>query len=469
MVKPLSISPSTHLSPSPSPPTHQLTSLSSISTSAALHSELCKGILAVAGVSSLEQVNHTAVQAPPPPRQASWADVTKETPKQSLSYHPPVVVDGKVMVKLPRAIRAEGIKVWEDCLIGTFQDDPPNYGRILSMAKRVWGRRCPVSVTWLGKKSFLFKIPDAATRSWILSSGPWHVAHNTLVMRKWEPDFEESHQEPSKISIWVKLWKVPMVFFTPEGLGYISSAIGLPLALDKATADRTRVDYAKVCVEVEVAKAQFLPTVIPVFDEDSPPVDVKVEYPWLPVTCDLCHKKGHASSTCNKKSGQDNKKEWVPIGKRNNSASSVDQVVSTKPPETLGEPLQGFDLCQPSLQRTSPAKSPVDKPSIVSEPMLQETNLANPVDKPSVVSPRKKCQTNRQSPNSPNSFAALASVDDEQAFPPLQHSSISKSPKKSRQASLGVAAATRALVPKSRNTRKVSNSSSEVPHIPLNK
>ncbi|GLT59274.1 hypothetical protein SLA2020_367870 [Shorea laevis] len=153
-------------------------------------------ILAVTGASSLAQVNHpqlvpsiTAAAPGPSTSQithatssvsGSWASVAKNSSK-SPAFHPPILENRKLKVKLPRAVREEGIKLWEDCLIGTFiDDDVPNYGRILSMANRVWGRRGSVSVTSLGAKSFLFKIPDSGTRSWVLNSGPWHVANKNL-------------------------------------------------------------------------------------------------------------------------------------------------------------------------------------------------------------------------------------------------------------------------------------------------
>ncbi|GLT31156.1 hypothetical protein SLA2020_059140 [Shorea laevis] len=96
------------------------------------------------------------------------------------------------MVKLPCAVWDEGVKSWEDCLISTFYTDPPNYGCILHMANRVWGRKCSITVTRWGNNSFLFKIPDPARRMWILSLGPWHVAHNTFTMRKGELEFQEA-------------------------------------------------------------------------------------------------------------------------------------------------------------------------------------------------------------------------------------------------------------------------------------
>lgn len=49
--------------------------------------------------------------------------------------------------------------------------------------------------------------------------------------------------------MWIKLWNVPLELFSLEGIGCIASAVGRPLYLDKATEERRRVSFARVCVE----------------------------------------------------------------------------------------------------------------------------------------------------------------------------------------------------------------------------
>ncbi|GKV13757.1 hypothetical protein SLEP1_g24740 [Rubroshorea leprosula] len=55
------------------------------------------------------------------------------------------------------------------------------------------------------------------------------------------------------------------------------------------------------------------------FDRLCPSVDVRVEYPWLPTTCNTCNKRGHTSHNCKsrKDKSQPNKKEWVKVAEMN--------------------------------------------------------------------------------------------------------------------------------------------------------
>ncbi|GLT52711.1 hypothetical protein SLA2020_260350 [Shorea laevis] len=442
------------------------------------HGNLQAEILAITGAPSLSQVNcsppsdlvsevaPSASYVAADPNFVSWAAVTKSVSKP-LNFHPHVLDNGKLRVKVPRAIRDEGIKLWEDCLIGTFMGDAPSYGHILSMANRIWGKRCHISVTGLNNNSFLFKIPDPSTRAWVLNSGPWHVAHKTLVMRKWEPNYKEFKQDPKRMPIWVKLWDVPMDLFSVESLCYIASGIGVPLALDKATEDRTRVDFAKVCVEIEVANAQDLPEIIPVDTEDFPSVDIRVEYPWLPATCSSCKKKRHTSRNCKTKKPKPKtyRKEWVEVAGKNKP---------TQAPGIILEPNQ-VAISTPKVQSVPLVKvvdvSPSNPKVVVNSPALFEAPLTD-VESVAIGSmPMSAAMSmpDNAEPNplgKQNSFAALAAIDDEQAFPPLKASSLSpRSGKKRRQASLGVAAVTKALVLRQRNTKKVQNYSSEVPSL----
>ncbi|KAK8547837.1 hypothetical protein V6N13_027450 [Hibiscus sabdariffa] len=49
----------------------------------------------------------------------------------------------------------------------------------------------------------------------------------------------------------VKLYNVPLELFAKMGLSYIASALGSPLYMDSVTTNRERLEYAKMCVEIE--------------------------------------------------------------------------------------------------------------------------------------------------------------------------------------------------------------------------
>ncbi|PKI39155.1 hypothetical protein CRG98_040456 [Punica granatum] len=94
-----------------------------------------------------------------------------------------------------------------------------------------------------------------------------------------------------RMPIWVQLRKIPLQYFHPKGISYIASAIGKPLYMDRATAIRSRLDYAKVCVEVEVENE--IPQFLSVDLGNGYIVEVLVDIPWMPDKCDRCKVFGH--------------------------------------------------------------------------------------------------------------------------------------------------------------------------------
>ena len=53
----------------------------------------------------------------------------------------------------------------------------------------------------------------------------------------------------------MKFFNVPLELWTNEGLGYIANVFGTFLYLDEHTFQRTRLNFARVCVEINANNA----------------------------------------------------------------------------------------------------------------------------------------------------------------------------------------------------------------------
>ena len=51
----------------------------------------------------------------------------------------------------------------------------------------------------------------------------------------------------------MKFPKLPLRFWLPALISRIASTLGVPLYMDEAIATGSRVDFARVCVEIDVA------------------------------------------------------------------------------------------------------------------------------------------------------------------------------------------------------------------------
>lgn len=87
-----------------------------------------------------------------------------------------------------------------------------------------------------------------------------------------------------------------MEYWTDEGLSVVVSGVGSPLYTDHRTMDRTRIDFARVCVEVDASTE--LMREVEIQDSEGLVFSVLVDYDWEPDFCSMCKCFEHSYSTC---------------------------------------------------------------------------------------------------------------------------------------------------------------------------
>ncbi|XP_050222191.1 uncharacterized protein LOC126672286 [Mercurialis annua] len=102
--------------------------------------------------------------------------------------------------------------------------------------------------------------------------------------------------ELTSIPIWIHLPGLPWEFWTKEMLSKIGSTCGAPLYCDQCTLSKTKLDFARILVEME-ANGEF-PNRVILQDERGAQFSQKIDYEWKPQRCEVCKKLGHLSSNC---------------------------------------------------------------------------------------------------------------------------------------------------------------------------
>ncbi|KAL2226114.1 UNVERIFIED_CONTAM: hypothetical protein Sindi_1970100 [Sesamum indicum] len=98
----------------------------------------------------------------------------------------------------------------------------------------------------------------------------------------------------------IKLRHLPMEFRTTEGLSTVASGVGKTLYQDAIMRACTRLDFARLCVMLDVTQKLTRHVIIMTPDEDGgeTPCKVDVEYEWLPPKCTTCMTLGHMAKDC---------------------------------------------------------------------------------------------------------------------------------------------------------------------------
>lgn len=108
----------------------------------------------------------------------------------------------------------------------------------------------------------------------------------------------------SSILLWIKIYNPPLEGWSLKGISAMASDIGRPLHENPMIEDRSRLGYARVCVEVNVS-SKFLKhiDVDKGYDESTDDRCISrlpIEYQWIPSIYSRCWVFGHPDSRCPK-------------------------------------------------------------------------------------------------------------------------------------------------------------------------
>ncbi|KAJ6978393.1 hypothetical protein NC653_026708 [Populus alba x Populus x berolinensis] len=135
-----------------------------------------------------------------------------------------------------------------------------------SIASRAWCSYGLKNITTTANGFMIFRFKTEDELHTVLEKGPW------------------------------MLYGLPFPLWSKQGLSLAVSMAGRPLSCDELTYNCTRLEYARLCVEVD-ATLPFVHS----FEIESPlsvePLIVTVDYEWKPSRCEQCNVFGHCCPT----------------------------------------------------------------------------------------------------------------------------------------------------------------------------
>ncbi|PKU76688.1 RNA exonuclease 1 [Dendrobium catenatum] len=188
-----------------------------------------------------------------------------------------------------------GAQGWSLCLVGYSLGRRPYYETLLGAIKRTWSLKGSVKLLSLSDGFFLLRFTSSEDFDMVWNRGVWFLLGRPFVLQKWHPRFRPTRENFSNVPIWVKIHDLPLACWNSEGISRIASKVGIPLAVDSLTAQKTRLTYARVCVQVDCS-AKY-PDEIPI-SLDGDVFSLKVQYEWRPTPCEFCKSLVHPSSLC---------------------------------------------------------------------------------------------------------------------------------------------------------------------------
>lgn len=224
----------------------------------------------------------------------------KRNPWKSATIDPAYAVEnGVASMELPAEVFDDSEPLWRAFAVGYFIGDAPHVGSIHATVNRIWTApdfNGKIDVQFIAKDTVLFRIENEALRTRVIKRRYWHISDVPLVIQEWSPETAAAPPDLSAMPLWVDLKSVPSHLFSRVGLRALSKPVGNFVKLHPQTERCTRLDVARVLVEVNLHKP--LIEAIKFEDQDGSRVKVVVSYPWLPARCSICSKWGHKTKEC---------------------------------------------------------------------------------------------------------------------------------------------------------------------------
>ena len=137
--------------------------------------------------------------------------------------------------------------------MGNFVEKKLPFTLVNNVATRIWGKVGLEKTLATDTGFFFFKFSSTIARDEVLEGGPWHIAGQPIILRKWQPGLTLEKEALQCIPIWVKFLKLPMKYWDTKVLCYIARMIGKPLYADQMTASCESITYAIICIVVSAS------------------------------------------------------------------------------------------------------------------------------------------------------------------------------------------------------------------------
>ncbi|XP_011101696.1 uncharacterized protein LOC105179751 [Sesamum indicum] len=147
---------------------------------------------------------------------------------------------------------------------------------------------------------FFFQFKTVAFMEEAIEGGPWLFQGQPIVLQKWEPGMVMRKLKHTQVPVWIKLRHLPVELWTEEGLSTVASGIGKSLYPDAITRACMRLNFARVCVMLDVSSSlpKHIIIMTPNEERGETPCKIDVEYEWIPPKCTNCMTLGHLAKDC---------------------------------------------------------------------------------------------------------------------------------------------------------------------------
>ncbi|KAG5620014.1 hypothetical protein H5410_005232 [Solanum commersonii] len=234
-----------------------------------------------------------------PKKWASFFNSNRMSAKgMGLNYINPIMRNGEQVIELKKEEIEKSTEEWKQALILYIVGESPTIAAIERCIALQVNTVSKPKVYYHNDGYFLVRLANLDDRNEVLYSGPHMMNNKPIIVKVWSAEFDFNKEVLQTVPIWVKYPNLPLSCWSQDSLSRISSGLGVPLYADECTTKVERISFARVLVEMDVARE--LPKKLKVEDPHGRVFEQAVQYEWIPEYCTKCMQVGHQ---CNKEEG----------------------------------------------------------------------------------------------------------------------------------------------------------------------
>ncbi|XP_074271449.1 uncharacterized protein LOC141595384 [Silene latifolia] len=191
---------------------------------------------------------------------------------------------------------ADEIRFGNNTLMDNFLGSKPKLPQVDDFVLKNWKNVTHPVVQYYKKGCFSFRFLSAEDMNEVLKGGPWTMGSSNLILKQWSPSFSQEMDSVSTVPAWVLFPDLDPFMWSENVLSKMASTIGKPLFADLPTTFKSKLLFARVLLEVNVAEE--LPKTVTVTSLYHGTTTQRIIYEWLPYYCHCCRKLVHTKEHC---------------------------------------------------------------------------------------------------------------------------------------------------------------------------
>nr|GEV00129.1 zinc knuckle CX2CX4HX4C [Tanacetum cinerariifolium] len=167
--------------------------------------------------------------------------------------------DGGVLVKCRLRLwvfrMLNQLLLWRLLVLIVLKQDP-SFLVVQQYVSNTWRKFGFERITRNDDGVYLFKFATKSGRVQVIEKGSWMIHKSPIILSKWSSSVSLKRGEVTKVLVWVKMYNVPVLAYSKDGLSLLGTQIGKPIMLDAFTSSMCvkswgRISFARALIEID--------------------------------------------------------------------------------------------------------------------------------------------------------------------------------------------------------------------------